>query len=71
MCLWPLHKLNRVTRVIADTYQSVSGTGTAAVLELESQSRAWAAGREGCADDLSAPDRLQPAAPHRFFRRFL
>jgi aspartate-semialdehyde dehydrogenase len=50
LCLWPLHKLNRVTRVIADTYQSVSGTGTAAVGELEEQSRAWASGR-----DASAP----------------
>jgi aspartate-semialdehyde dehydrogenase len=46
MCLWPLHKQNRVTRVIADTYQSVSGTGTGAVAELEAQSRAWAQGRE-------------------------
>jgi aspartate-semialdehyde dehydrogenase len=46
MCLWPLHQLNRVTRVIADTYQSVSGTGTAAVAELAAQSRAWAEGRE-------------------------
>ena len=45
MCLWPLHKLNRVTRVVADTYQSVSGTGTAAVAELEDQSRAWAQGQ--------------------------
>jgi aspartate-semialdehyde dehydrogenase len=46
MCLWPLHKLNRVTRIIADTYQSVSGTGTAAVGELDTQSRNWAAGRD-------------------------
>ncbi len=46
MCLWPLHQQNRVTRVIADTYQSVSGTGSAAVTELEDQSRAWAEGRE-------------------------
>jgi len=45
MCLWPLHKVNRVTRVIADTYQSVSGTGTAAVGELAGQARAWAAGQ--------------------------
>jgi aspartate-semialdehyde dehydrogenase len=44
MCLWPLHKINRVKRVVADTYQSVSGTGSAAVTELEQQSRAWAAG---------------------------
>ncbi len=45
LCLWPLHKLSRVTRVIADTYQSVSGTGTAAVAELDTQARDWAAGR--------------------------
>jgi len=44
LCLAPLHRLNRVTRVIADTYQSVSGTGSAAVGELEEQSRAWAQG---------------------------
>jgi aspartate-semialdehyde dehydrogenase len=44
MCLWPLHKLNRVTRVIADTYQSVSGTGTAAAGELDAQTRSWAQG---------------------------
>lgn len=46
MCLWPLHKQNRVTRVIADTYQSVSGTGSAAVQELEEQTRGWVDGRE-------------------------
>jgi aspartate-semialdehyde dehydrogenase len=45
-CLWPLHKVNRVTRVIADTYQAVSGTGTAAVAELEQQTRDWVAGHE-------------------------
>ena len=34
MALWPLHKVNPVKRVIAATYQSVSGTGRAAVEEL-------------------------------------
>jgi aspartate-semialdehyde dehydrogenase len=46
MCVWPLHRLNRVTRVIADTYQSVSGTGSAAVAELEQQTREWTSGHE-------------------------
>ncbi len=46
MCAWPLHKQNRITRIIADTYQSVSGTGSAAVAELEAQSRAWAKGEK-------------------------
>jgi aspartate-semialdehyde dehydrogenase len=44
MCLWPLHTHNRVKRVVADTFQSVSGTGSGAVTELEDQSRAWANG---------------------------
>ncbi len=39
MVLWPIHKLNPVRRVIASTYQSVSGTGKAAVAELEEQTR--------------------------------
>ena len=56
MCLWPLHQRNRVTRVIADTYQSVSGTGSAAVLELEEQSRAWASG---------APESVPHSYPHQ------
>jgi aspartate-semialdehyde dehydrogenase len=33
-----------VKRVICDTYQSVSGTGSGAVTELEEQARAWAKG---------------------------
>jgi aspartate-semialdehyde dehydrogenase len=37
MAIEPLRRVNPVKRVIADTYQSVSGTGTAAVEELRSQ----------------------------------
>jgi aspartate-semialdehyde dehydrogenase len=40
MALTPLHKVNPVRRVIADTYQSVSGTGTRAVDELKEQADA-------------------------------
>ena len=39
MALWPLHCVNRVERVIVATYQSVSGTGRAAMEELVEQSR--------------------------------
>jgi aspartate-semialdehyde dehydrogenase len=46
MCLWPIHKQNRVKRVVVDTYQSVAGTGKGAVSELDEQSRAWASGGE-------------------------
>ncbi len=37
--LWPVHKVNPVRRIIVDTYQSVSGTGAAAVEELTEQTR--------------------------------
>jgi aspartate-semialdehyde dehydrogenase len=46
LCLWPLHRRNPVRRVIVDTYQSVSGTGWAAVEELKEQTRAALEGRE-------------------------
>jgi len=37
--LWPVHKINGIQRLIVDTYQSVSGTGAAAVQELTEQTR--------------------------------
>ena len=44
MVLKPLNDVNPVQRVIADTYQSVSGTGAAAMGELRSQSQRVLAG---------------------------
>ncbi|MBE0481530.1 MAG: aspartate-semialdehyde dehydrogenase [Dehalococcoidia bacterium] len=40
VALYPLHKVNPIKRIIVDTYQSVSGTGAAAVDEVIAQSRA-------------------------------
>jgi len=37
VALYPLHKVNPIKRIIVDTYQSVSGTGSAAVEELNTQ----------------------------------
>jgi len=37
VALYPLHKVNPIRRIIADTYQSVSGTGAAALDELTGQ----------------------------------
>ena len=37
MALYPLHKVNPIRRIIVDTYQSVSGTGAAAMEELRVQ----------------------------------
>ncbi len=39
VALYPLHKVNPIRRLIADTYQAVSGTGSAAVEELTTQAR--------------------------------
>ena len=39
VALYPLHKVNPIKRIIADTYQAVSGTGSAAVDELTVQAK--------------------------------
>ncbi len=46
MALYPLHQAFGVKRVIASTYQAVSGTGAQAIEELDRQTRQWAAGEE-------------------------
>jgi aspartate-semialdehyde dehydrogenase len=45
MPLAELHKAARLRRLIASTYQAVSGTGSAAIRELDAQARAWVAGQ--------------------------
>lgn len=44
MALWPLHQAFRVKRVVASSYQAVSGTGAQAIEELRAQVAAIAAG---------------------------
>ena len=39
VALYPLHKVNPIKRIIVSTYQSVSGTGSAAVEELSTQAK--------------------------------
>jgi aspartate-semialdehyde dehydrogenase len=39
VALYPLHKVNPIKRIVVDTYQAVSGTGSAAVEELTTQAR--------------------------------
>jgi aspartate-semialdehyde dehydrogenase len=39
MALWPVHQVNPVKRIVAATYQSVSGTGGPAVTELREMTR--------------------------------
>src|ERR1700733_11404667 len=42
--VWPLHKVNRVKRIIVSTYQAVSGAGAWGLYELDAQVKAYAAG---------------------------
>ena len=43
--LWPIHRKNRIKRLILSTYQAASGAGAAAMEELRESTRAWLDGR--------------------------
>jgi len=43
--VWPLHKVNRVKRIIVSTYQAVSGAGAWGLWELDAQIKAYATGQ--------------------------
>ncbi|HEY3241825.1 MAG TPA: aspartate-semialdehyde dehydrogenase [Phycisphaerae bacterium] len=45
VAVWPLHRVNPVKRMVVSTYQAASGAGSAAMLELQQQSRDVLAGR--------------------------
>src|SRR5258706_1668368 len=42
--VWPLHKVNRVKRIIVSTYQAVSGAGAWGIYELDNQMKAYVIG---------------------------
>src|SRR5207302_4848975 len=42
--VWPLHKVNRVKRLIVSTYQAVSGAGAWGLYELDAQLKSYARG---------------------------
>jgi aspartate-semialdehyde dehydrogenase len=42
--LWPIHRRNRIRRLILSTYQAASGAGAAAIAELMDATRAYLAG---------------------------
>ena len=68
MALYPLHKIFRVHRIFAATYQAVSGSGTRGVEELTRQTKTWAEDQESCtrrpAGDATAANANQPRASH-------
>ena len=43
--LWPIHKYNRIRRIIASSYQAASGAGAAAMGELRDSTQAYLEGR--------------------------
>ncbi len=43
--LWPIHRTNRIRRLIVSTYQAASGAGAAAMEELVESTRAYLDGR--------------------------
>jgi len=43
--LWPIHRINRVKRLILSTYQAASGAGAAAMAELVESTRALLSGQ--------------------------
>ena len=53
--LKPLHDAARIKRVVVSTYQSVSGTGAAAIVELEQQVQAYVNNKEMVADIYPVP----------------
>jgi aspartate-semialdehyde dehydrogenase len=44
--LWPIHRRNRIRRLIVSTYQAASGAGAAAMEELRESTRAHLEGRQ-------------------------
>jgi aspartate-semialdehyde dehydrogenase len=44
--LWPVHRANRIVRLLVSSYQSASGAGAAAMEELRESTRAYLEGRE-------------------------
>ena len=43
--VWPLHKANKIKRIIVSTYQAVSGAGAWGLYELDAQLKAYANGQ--------------------------
>lgn len=43
--LWPIHKVNRIKRLIISTYQAASGAGAAAMAELADSTKAYLEGK--------------------------
>jgi len=55
VALNPIHKAAKIKRLVVSTYQSVSGAGTKAVQELETQVKDWVEGKEPVVESFQYP----------------
>lgn len=55
MALGPLHRAAGMKKLVACTYQAVSGSGAGAIRELEAQAHAWAEGGEAVCEAYPHP----------------
>ncbi len=71
--LWPIHKKNRIKRMIISTYQAASGAGAAAMEELRESTRAYLDGKKFTPKVLPHPyafnafshnTKIDPASAH-------
>ncbi len=53
MALFPLHQKYGLRSIIASSYQAVSGSGTAGIIELENQNKLLAEGKEITAENIN------------------
>ncbi len=53
--LWPIHRRNRIRRIILASYQAASGAGAAAMEELRESTRAYLEGRDYTSKVLRHP----------------
>jgi aspartate-semialdehyde dehydrogenase len=65
MALYPLHQAFGVKRIIASSYQAVSGTGAQAIEELARQAKAWATTGRTAWDDAKLPASEAQVYPHQ------
>jgi aspartate-semialdehyde dehydrogenase len=65
MALYPLHQAFGVKRIIASSYQAVSGTGAQAIEELARQAKAWASTGRTAWDDAKLPAGEVRVYPHQ------
>ncbi len=58
MALKPIYDVSRIKRVVATSFQAVSGAGAGGIAELEDQVRSWSKAENGSSDTNAFPHRI-------------